>query len=55
LAASATFIEGAKCVPAVMTLLYNSTFVQFLSGTRGNFQYFLNGMFFIPGLILSGE
>jgi hypothetical protein len=53
--ASATFIEGAKCVPAVMTLLYNSsTFVQFLV-EPGNFQYFLNGMFFIPGLILSGE
>jgi hypothetical protein len=55
LAASATFIEGAKCVPAVMTLY---TFVYFcpISGVaRSNFQYFLNGMFFIPGLILSGE
>ena len=56
-AASATFIEGAKWVPAVMTLLYNSFTLMPISGVEPEvtFNIFSTVCSLSPGLIRSGE
>ena len=56
-AASATFIEGAKCVPAVITDLYNSFTFTPISGVEPDviFKILSTVCSLSPGLIRSGE
>ena len=55
--ASATFIVGAKCVPAVITDLYKSFTFSPMSGVdpEVTFNIFSTVCSLSPGLILSGE
>ena len=55
--ASATFIVGAKCVPAVITDLYKSSTFSPTSGVdpEVTFNIFSTVCSLSPGLILSGE
>ena len=57
LAASATFIDGAKCVPAVITDLYRLSTLCPISGVEPEvtFKIFSTVCSLSPGLILSGE
>ena len=57
LAASATLIVGAKCVPAVIILLYNASTFSPISGVEPEvtFKIFSTVCSLSPGLIRSGE
>ena len=57
LAASATFIDGAKCVPAVITDLYNSLTFTPISGVEPAviLRILSTVCSLSPGFILSGE
>ncbi|MNE28731.1 hypothetical protein D3C80_1221830 [compost metagenome] len=55
--ASATFMLGALCVPAVMILAYNASIQSATSGVEPEvtFMIFVKVFTLSPGLILSGE
>ena len=55
--ASATFMFGAKCVPAFITDLYKLSTLTPTSGVEPEvtFKIFSTVWFLSPGLILSGE